>query len=48
MVLGTWPIQDASAHQIVNSYLKENRRFASDLMPILETRSEVKVTLTGK
>ena len=33
---------------IWNSYLKEYRSFAPDLMPILEPRSEVKVTVTGK
>ena len=42
------PSQDASTHLIWNSYLKEYRSFAPDLMPILETRSEVKVTVTGK
>ena len=35
-------------YQIWNSYLKEYRSFAPNLMPILETRSEVKVTVTGK
>ena len=42
------PSQDASTHLIWNSYLKEYRSFAPDLMPILETRSEIKVTVTGK
>ena len=47
MVCGTWPSQDASTHQIWNYYLKEYRSYAPDLMLILETRSEVKVTVTG-
>ena len=38
--------QDASTHLIWNSFLKEYRSYALDLMPIVETRSEVKVTLT--
>ena len=33
-------------HLIWNSFLKEYRSYALDLMPILETRSEVKVTVT--
>ena len=48
MVCDILPSQDASTHLIWNSYLKEYRSFAPDLMPILETRSEVKVTVTGK
>ena len=48
MVCDILPSQDASAHLIWNSYLKQYRSFALDLMPILETRSEVKVTVTGK
>ena len=48
MVCDTWPPQDTSTHQIWNSYLKEYRSYAPDLMPILETRSEVKVIVTGK
>ena len=48
MVCDILPSQDASTHLICNSYLKEYRSFAPDLMPILETRSEVKVTVTGK
>ena len=48
MVWDTWPFQDASTDQIWNSYLKEYRSNAPDLMLILETRSEVKVTVTGK
>ena len=34
--------QDAFIHQILNSHLKEYRRYAPDSMQILETRSEVK------
>ena len=48
MVCDILPSQDALTHLIWNSYLKEYRSFASDLMPILETRSEVKVKVTGK
>ena len=48
MVCDILPSQDASTHLIWNSYLKEYRSFAPDLMPILETRSEVKVTVTRK
>ena len=48
MVCDILPSQDASTHLIWNSYLKEYRSFAPDLMPILETRSKVKVTVTGK
>ena len=47
MVCDILPSQDASNHLIWNSYLKEYRSFAPDLMPILDTRSEVKVTVTG-
>ena len=47
MVCDIPPSQDASTHLIWNTYLKEYRSFAPDLMPILETRSEVKVTVTG-
>ena len=40
---------DESTHQIWTSYPKEeNKSYAPDSMPILETRSEVKVTLTQK
>ena len=46
MVCDILPSQDASTHLIWNSYLKEYRSFAPDLMPILETRSKVKVTVT--
>ena len=42
------PSQDASTHLIWNSYLKEYRSFAPDLMLTLEPRSEVKVTVTVK
>ena len=48
MVCDTWSSQDASTHQIWNSHLKEYRSYDPDLMLILETRSEVKVTVTGK
>ena len=47
MVHDTLPSQDASTHLIWNSYRKEYRSFAPDLMQILETRSEVKGTVTG-
>ena len=45
MVWDTLLSQDAFTHQIWNSYLKEYRRYAPDLMHFLETRSEVKVTV---
>ena len=48
MVHDTLPSQEASTHLIWNSYLNEYRSFAPDLMQILETMSEVKVTVTGK
>ena len=48
MVCNILPPQDASTHLILNFYLKEYRSFAPDLMPLLETMSEVKVTVTGK
>ena len=48
MVCDILPSQDASTHLIWNSYLIEYRSFAPDLMPILETKSKVKVTVTGK
>ena len=38
--------QDAFTHQIWNSYLQEYRRYAPDSMQLLETTSEVKVTVT--
>ena len=42
MVCDTPPFQDAFTHEISNSYLKENRRYAPDSLQFLETRSEVK------
>ena len=48
LVCDILPSQDALTHLIWNSYLKEYRSFAPDLMLILETRSKVKVTVTGK
>ena len=47
MACDTMPSQDASTHQIWNSYLKEYKRYAPDTI-ILQTRSEVKVTVTRK
>ena len=47
MVRDTPPSQDAFTHQIWNSYLKEYRRYAPDSKQFLETRSEVKVNVTG-
>ena len=47
MVNGTPLTQDASTHQIWNSYLKEYERYAPDTI-ILITMSEVKVTVTRK
>ena len=46
MICDTPPSQDAFTHQIWNSYLKEYRRYAPDAMPILETRSDIQVTVT--
>ena len=46
MVCDTPPSQYAFTHQIWNSYLKEYRKYAPDSMQFLETRSEVKVTVT--
>ena len=43
MVRYTPSSQDASTHQIWNSYLKEYNRYAPDTI-ILKTRSEVKVS----
>ena len=43
----TPPSQDTFPHQIWNSYLKEYRRYAPDSKQFLETRSEVKVNVTG-
>ena len=39
--------QDASSHQIRDSYLKCYKRYAPDII-VLQARSEVKVTLTRK
>ena len=47
MVRETPPSKDAFPHQILNSYLKEYRRYAPDSKQFLETRSEVKVNVTG-
>ena len=47
MVYDTPPSQEASTHQIWNSYLKEYKRYAPDTI-ILKTRSDVKVTVTKK
>ena len=56
----TPPSQDAYTHQIMNSYLKEYRRYApdtkregrtdrrTDVVITIKTKSEVKVTVTGK
>ena len=46
VVRDTLSSQDASTHLIWNSFLIEYRSYALDLMPFLETRSEVKVTVT--
>ena len=46
MVRDTLLSQDEFKHQIWNSYLKEYRGYAPDSMPILGTRSEVKVAVT--
>ena len=46
VVRDTLSSKDASTHLIWNSFLKEYRSYALDVMPILETRSEVKVTVT--
>ena len=60
MVRDTPPSQDASTHQIWNSYLKEYRRYALDtkrdgqtdvwtvIVITIKTKSEVKVTKTQK
>ena len=49
MVRDTPPSEDASTHQIKNSYLKECKRYAPGTL-ILKTRSEVEgmVTVTRK
>ena len=43
MVRNTLPSQDASTHQIWNSYLKEYKRYASDTI-VIQTWPEVKVS----
>ena len=48
MVRDTPTSQYTSTNQICNSYLKEYRGYAPDSIPILETRLEVKVTVTQK
>ena len=45
MVRDTLPSQNVFKHQIWNSYRKEYWGYAPDSMPILETRSEVKVAV---
>ena len=42
MVCDSPSSQDTFKHQIWNSYLKENRRYAPETMQFLETRPEVK------
>ena len=44
MALDTLSSQDASTHQILDSYLKYCRRYATDTI-ILDMRSQVKVTV---
>ena len=46
MICDTPLSQYAFTNQIWNSYLKEYRKYAPDSMQFLETRSEVKVTVT--
>ena len=54
MVRDTPPSQDASTHQIWNSYLKEYRRYApdtkrdgqTDIVITIKTKSEVRVKVT--
>ena len=46
MVRDTWVSQDAYTHHILNSYLKEYMRYATDSMQFLETMSEVKFNVT--
>ena len=48
MVCDILPSQNAPTHLIWNSYLKEYRSLAPDLMLTLDPRSEVKVTVTVK
>ena len=45
MVCDTSSSQDASTHQIWDSYLKQYKSYAPDTI-ILKTRSEVKVKIT--
>ena len=47
MVRDTPPSQDAFPYQICNSYPKEYKIYAPDSKQFLETRSEVKVNVTG-
>ena len=47
MICDTLASQDVFIHQRWNFY-KEYRRYAPDSMPILETCSEVKVTVTQR
>ena len=46
VVCDTQSSQDGLTHQIWNSNLKENKKNAPDSMQLLETRSEVKFTIT--
>ena len=46
MICDTLSSQDAFTLHILNSYLKEYRRYAPDSMQFLETRSEVKFKVT--
>ena len=46
IVCDTLQSQNAPTHQIWNFYFKEYRKYASGSIKILETRSEVKVTVT--
>ena len=56
MVCDIPPSQDASTHQIWNSYLKEYRRYVldrkwdgwADIVITIKTKAEVKVTVTRK
>ena len=45
MICDSPPSRDASKHRIWGSSLKQYKRYAQDMI-ILETRSEVKVTVT--
>ena len=46
MIYDTLSSQYAFTHQIWNSYLKEDKRYAPDSIQFLETRSEVKFKVT--